>query len=278
MSRTRPWKQNVKAQQKAIVRASYKTVARDRQEYLDKKARNELPALEDAFRDIYESCNEKYREAGLLLQQIKDRKPWKLLKDPKTGQPEYPTFGAYCQIRLRFDKRQANHIIRGAKTANILGPPYPRNEGIVRKFERLVEADPVLARAARDKLYSVNPNPTGDETLDFLRNYLTDDEASAFLPPAPQPKTVAVCQRRMEREIAKFLSDLPGKHRPKFLSGLYFHVREAMYLSYGLERAKPGHQVVDFVDYTVAEQLMHLQGEADGWTEGVEPEPELAAQ
>jgi hypothetical protein len=224
----------IKAEQRIVEREAAKYRAREKKENDENRSRADLPALEQDFRDTYATYAEGYLQAGLLLQEIKKIKPWKLLKDDR-NEPKYANFGEYCQHRFGFDMRQANHVIRAATLAGKLGEPYPKSEAVMRVFSKIVEHVPEMAKAARDKLYTKNPNPTAQEALDFLRDFLTGDEVIKLLPAPTQPKTVAHYQRIMEKQTTKILSELSRGDRSIFIDFLYKHAEDALLIYYGLE-------------------------------------------
>lgn len=139
--------------------------ARERQEMQDRKLAKENAERRTLLEDIIDRGFQTFLEVGSALKEIKERKLWS---------PEYGSFEDYCEGRWNWTMRYANNVVRAARTAQILGPPFPANEAIAREMAKLVEDDPEQGQAAWAAFIADSPNPTAKETRAFLRNYLAE--------------------------------------------------------------------------------------------------------
>ena len=88
--------------------------------------------------DIIDRGIQTFLEAGKAPNEIKDHK----LRPGDAG------FEDYCEGRWTWWSRYENNVVRAARTAQILGRPFPANEAIAREMAELVEDDPEQGQAA----------------------------------------------------------------------------------------------------------------------------------
>jgi hypothetical protein len=200
--------------------------ARERQEMEDRKLARENAERRSLLEDIIDRGFQTFLEVGSALKEIKERKLWS---------PEYASFEDYCEGRWNWTMRYANNVVRAARTAQILGPPFPANEAIAREMAKLVEQDPEQGQAAWAAFIAESPNPTAKETRAFLRNYLREEPAAR--PTPPKPLAVDATKRTIQY-LESNLAELEPRQRASYLAALYRHVQEAMYLSFGASRIK----------------------------------------
>ena len=139
-----------------------------------------------------------------------------------------------------------------ARTAQILGPPFPANEAIAREMAKLVEDDPEQGQAAWAAFIADSPNPTAKETRAFLRNYLREQPVAK---PVAQPKpTDGVCEADLEIHRKHAL-----RTEPEAAPRLHTYPRTALQQKQctcpGLYRPRKGQKVVGFINYSEAEKF-----------------------
>ncbi len=217
--------------------------ARERQEMQDRKLARENAERRSLLEDIIDRGFQTFLEVGSALKEIKERKLWS---------PEYASFEDYCEGRWNWTMRYANNVVRAARTAQILGPPFPANEAIAREMAKLVEDDPEQGQAAWAAFTADSPNPTAKETRAFLRNYLREEPVAK---PVAQPKPTDDYAKRTLKYIESTLSELNPKQHPAYIRTLHRFATEAMYMSYGLYRPRKGQKVVGFINCSEAEKF-----------------------
>jgi hypothetical protein len=166
--------------------------ARERQEMEDRNLAEENAERRGLLEDIIDRGLQTFLEVGSALKEIKEQKLWS---------PEYASFEDYCEGRWNWTMRYANNVVRAARTATILGPPFPANEAISREMAKLVEDDPEQGQQAWATFTTENPNPTAKETRAFLRNYLRDEPRQ--LPAPSRPLPVDVIKRTIQYLAAR---------------------------------------------------------------------------
>lgn len=125
--------------------------------------------------------------------------------------------------------------MRAARTAQILGPPFPANEAIAREMAKVVEDDPEQGQTAWAAFIADTPNPTAKETRAFLRNYLREEPTAK---PVAQPQPTDGYTKRTLKYIESTLAELDPNQRSEYLAALHRYATEAMYLSSGAYRIK----------------------------------------
>ena len=192
----------------------------------DRKLARENAERRSFLEDVIDRGFQTFLEVGSALKEIKERKLWS---------PEYASFEDYCQGRWDWTMRYANNVVRAARTAQILGPPFPANEAIAREMAKLVEEDPEKGQAAWAAFIADSPNPTAKETRAFLRNYLREEPT---VKPVAQPKPTDGYAKRTIKYVESTLAELDPKQRSAYLTALHRYATEALYLSLGAYRIK----------------------------------------
>lgn len=193
----------------------------------------------------------KSRSRSCALKEFKERKLWN---------PKYTSFEDYCYQRWDFGARRANQMIRAAHTAEILGPPFPANEGITREFAKVIEQDPETGQAAWAAFTAENPNPTAKETRAFLRYYLSEPDATR---PAPQRPLAADAIKKSFKYIESTLSELDPKQRQAYLVALQRYAQEAYYISMGAYRPRKGQKIGGFINWDEATETWYRTSDRD---------------
>ena len=76
------------------------------------------------------------------------------IKAANDGARNTPALKTTAQVALELGVlRYANNVTRAARTALILGPPFPVNEGIAREMAKVVEDDPELGPSGMDSVH-----------------------------------------------------------------------------------------------------------------------------
>jgi hypothetical protein len=225
--------------------------ARERKEHEDKKQAEENAERRALLEDIIDRGLQTFIEVGSALKEIKERKLWK---------PEYASFEDYCYQRWNWTARYANNVTRAARTALILGPPFPANEAIARELAKVVEEDPETGQAAWATFTADNPNPTAKETRAFLRNFLREEPTKRPAPPRPLATDAT---KKTFQYIESTLSELDPKQQKAYLMALQHYAREAYYIGMGAWRPRKGQKIGGFINWNEAAETWYRPSDRD---------------